>query len=307
MNAVLFGFLPIWVITGLGWVAARHDILGGQAQHVLGRFAFTFAMPALLFLAMAGADVTALLNVGVLVFALSLLVVFAAGLLVSRWVYRRGQAEQAIGAMAAGYVNSANLGIPVAVHVLGDTSFVITVALFQMLFIAPVVLVLIDLDVRRDRRGRAARMLQLPFRNPIIAASLAGVAVSALGWDLPAEATAPLQLLGDAAVPAALFALGMSLNTRVRPDSSGRAERGLLVALKIVAQPLLAYAIGHWLFGLTGHTLFAVVVCAGLPTAQNAFIFASEYRLDTDLARDTVILSTLCSMVSLSLITWLLV
>lgn len=191
MNAVLFGFLPIWVITGLGWVAARHDILGGQAQHVLGRFAFTFAMPALLFLAMAGADVTALLNVGVLVFALSLLVVFAAGLLVSRWVYRRGQAEQAIGAMAAGYVNSANLGIPVAVHVLGDTSFVITVALFQMLFVAPVVLVLIDLDVRRDRRGRAARMLQLPFRNPIIAASLAGVAVSALGWDLPAEATAP--------------------------------------------------------------------------------------------------------------------
>lgn len=74
-----------------------------------------------------------------------------------------------------------------------------------------------------------------------------------------------------------------------------------------MAQPLLAYAIGHWLFGLTGDTLFAVVVCAGLPTAQNAFIFASEYRLDTDLARDTVILSTLCSMVSLSLITWLLV
>lgn len=68
-----------------------------------------------------------------------------------------------------------------------------------------------------------------------------------------------------------------------------------------------AYAVGHWLFGLIGHTLFAVVVCAGLPTAQNAFIFASEYRLNTDLARDTVILSTVCSMVSLSLITWLLV
>ncbi|MEW2080222.1 hypothetical protein [Streptomyces sp. NPDC005283] len=48
------------------------------------------------------------------------------------------------------------------------------------------------------------------------------------------------------------------------------------------------------------------MLCAGLPTAQNAFIFASEYRLNTDLARDTVLLSTLLSMGSLSLIAWLL-
>ncbi|MCP3818150.1 AEC family transporter [Streptomyces sp. A3M-1-3] len=74
-----------------------------------------------------------------------------------------------------------------------------------------------------------------------------------------------------------------------------------------MAQPLLAYALGRWLFELDGHALFAVVLCAGLPTAQNAFVFAAEYRLDTDLARDTVLLSTLLSMGSLSLITWLLV
>ncbi|WP_455359703.1 AEC family transporter [Streptomyces sp. SYSU K21746] len=71
-------------------------------------------------------------------------------------------------------------------------------------------------------------------------------------------------------------------------------------------RPDRTYALGRWLFGLDGHALFAVVLCAGLPTAQNAFVFASEYRLDTGLARDTVLLSTLLSMASLSLITWLL-
>ncbi|MEV8523856.1 AEC family transporter [Streptomyces sp. NPDC052000] len=64
--------------------------------------------------------------------------------------------------------------------------------------------------------------------------------------------------------------------------------------------------LGRWVFGLGGHELFAVVLCAALPTAQNAFIFAAEYRLDTELPRDTVLLTTLLSMVSLSLIAVLL-
>ncbi|MEV6396032.1 AEC family transporter [Streptomyces sp. NPDC051907] len=335
---VLSGFLPIWAITAVGWAAGRFNVLGSQAQSVLGRFAFAFAMPALLFLTLSNARLSDVATRGVAVFAASLLLVFALGLLLTRRVFRRRQSDGAIGAMAGAYVNSANLGIPVAVHVLHDTSFVIAAALFQTLFITPLILVLIDLDVRREARDRWGRILRLPFRNPIIAASAAGVSVSALGWRLPAEVTAPVQMLGGAAVPAALFALGMSLNARTKggpagatrgespaprgaqaekqpataaarvkdPAASGRAERWVLVAMKLVVQPLVAYALARWAFGLDGRELFAVVLCAGLPTAQNAFIFASEYRLNSDLARDAVLLSTLLSMASLSLIAWLL-
>ncbi|WP_328307253.1 AEC family transporter [Streptomyces sp. NBC_00442] len=306
MHSVASGFLPIWIITAFGWAAGRFNLLGDQAQHVLGRFAFTFAMPALLFLTMAKSRPGELAQPGVAVFALSLLAVFAAGLMVSARLFRRKKAEQAIGAMAASYINSANLGIPVAVQVLHDTSFIVAAALFQMLFITPVILVLIELDVRRDADRPWLRMLQLPVRNPVVGASIAGVAVAALGLKLPAAVTSPLTILGGGAVPAALFALGMSLTGRAASDPGERAERTLLVTLKTAVQPLLAYVLGRWVFGLGGHELFAVVLCSGLPTAQNAFIFASEYRLDTALARDTVLLSTLLSMASLSLIAVLL-
>ncbi|MBT2369880.1 AEC family transporter [Streptomyces sp. ISL-10] len=395
---VLSGFLPIWAITAVGWAAGRYDVLGKQAQSVLGRFAFAFAMPALLFLTLARADVSRLATLGLAVFAVSVLVVFAIGLLLGRRVFRRRPGDRAIGAMAGSYVNSANLGIPVAVHVLDDASFVIAAALFQTLFITPLILVLIDLDAGGSAtRERFRRILRLPLHNPIIAASAAGITVAALGWQLPHAVTEPVRMLSGAAVPAALFALGMSLNAgrggklppagepRPRPGGAGaqepagppprsaalpvggslapgpggpsgssalvqkpaappppggrlaqrpaapprpagplahktdapprptafqpvarRAERQVLVALKTVVQPLLAYALARWAFGLDGHDLFAVVLCAGLPTAQNAFIFASEYRLDTALARDTVLMSTFVSMGSLSLITWLL-
>ncbi|MFF7193422.1 AEC family transporter [Streptomyces sp. NPDC008079] len=79
-----------------------------------------------------------------------------------------------------------------------------------------------------------------------------------------------------------------------------------MVGLKTVVHPLLAYLLARYAFTLSGHALFAVVLCAGLPTAQNAFIFASEYRLPTDLPRDTVLLTTLLSMVTLTLIAYAL-
>ncbi|MCP3818152.1 hypothetical protein NLX86_08500 [Streptomyces sp. A3M-1-3] len=83
-GSVLSGFLPIWAVTTVGWAAGRFDILGSHAQTVLGRFAFTFARPALLFLTMSRSRVADLAQPGVLVFAVSLLAVFAVGLLLGR-------------------------------------------------------------------------------------------------------------------------------------------------------------------------------------------------------------------------------
>ncbi|GGW22782.1 membrane protein [Streptomyces xantholiticus] len=311
---VLSGFLPIWVITALGWAAGRFDVLGPHAQSVLGRFAFAFAMPALLFLALSRARVSDLANPGVAVFAAGVLIMLGLGLLIERWVFRRKRAERAIGAMAGAYVNSANLGIPVAVHVLGDASFMVAAALFQTLFVTPLILTLLDLEAAPGAAG-TRRLLRLPLRNPIILASAAGVAAAALDLRLPEAVTAPAQMLGAAAVPTALFALGMSLGTRKAGPADAlpaetapavRAERLVLVTLKTVVQPLLAYALARWVFGLQGKDLLAVVLCAGLPTAQNVFLFAAQYRLDTRLVSDTVVLSTVCSMGSLSVITWLL-
>ncbi|MDQ0939150.1 hypothetical protein QFZ67_000855 [Streptomyces sp. V1I1] len=82
-----------------------------------GRFAFAFAMPALLFLTLSRSQLSDLATPGIAVFAASLLIVCAVGLLLGRWIFRRRQADRAIGAMAGAYVNSSNLGIPIAVHV----------------------------------------------------------------------------------------------------------------------------------------------------------------------------------------------
>ncbi|MFD7530630.1 AEC family transporter [Streptomyces sp. NPDC059849] len=334
MHALLSAFAPIWLLTAIGYAVGRSGLLGAQAEAVLGRFVFHVAMPAALFTMVSGARLNTFANSSMVAFATGTALVCGLGFLASGRLFGRGTADRAIGSMASGYVNSANLGIPVAVQVLGDASFVAQIILFQVLLVSPVILTLLDSGTgtgagteaeagtgtgTKPGFGRAVvfrRMLTMPVRNPIIMASLLGVAVSALGLRLPHVLTHSCDLLGAAAVPTALITLGLSLNARPTADDSPeppqrtarpvRAEVVVAVALKTLVQPLIALAVGGPLLHLPEHQLLAVVLCSALPTAQNAFIYAQQYGLDTRVARNAVVASTVVSMAMLSVATWAL-
>ncbi|WP_280721251.1 AEC family transporter [Kitasatospora sp. MAA4] len=296
MSSLLAAFVPIWILTAAGYLTARSGLLGEQAEAVLGRFVFHVAMPATLFTMLARTPLSSFASTAMIAFAAGTALVCALGLLAGRFLFHRPLADQAISGMTAGYVNSANLGIPVALQVLGDASFVAQVVLFQVLFVTPVILTLLDSGTTGLRR-----MLTMPIRNPIIIASALGALFSATHLHLPAALTHSCDLLGAAAVPTALVTLGISLHGR----GTGQRltpEVGVAVLLKTLAQPLIALAAATLLLHLPPHQLLAVVLCSALPTAQNAFIYARQYNLSTTLARDSVMFSTLASMGTLSLI-----
>ncbi|MFI9034938.1 AEC family transporter [Streptomyces sp. NPDC053726] len=319
MHALLSAFAPIWTLTAIGYAVGRSGLLGEQAEAVLGRFVFHVAMPAALFTMVSGARLDAFANSSMVAFAAGTALVCGLGFVAAGRLFGRGTADRAIGSMASGYVNSANLGIPVAVQVLGDASFVAQIILFQVLLVSPVILTLLDTGTGTGS-GKGVvvrRMLTMPVRNPIIMASLLSVVVSALGLRLPHALAHSCDLLGAAAVPTALITLGLSLNGRPAADSpttkhaqgserAGRAEVVVAVALKTLVQPLIAFVVGGPLLHLPDHQLLAVVLCSALPTAQNAFIYAQQYGLDTRVARNSVVASTVVSMATLSLATWVL-
>ncbi|MFF2079409.1 AEC family transporter [Kitasatospora sp. NPDC058162] len=302
LHPLLSAFAPIWALTAVGYVVARAGLLGPQAELVLTRFVFHVAMPAALFLMISRTPLGNFANPSMLAFAAGTTVATALGLLAGRLLFRRKRGELAIGAMAAGYVNSANLGIPVTMQVVGDASFVGPVVLFQILVVTPAVLTVLD----SGAAGRRA-LLTLPLRNPVLIATALGAVASATGLRLPAELHHSADLLGAAGVPTALVALGMSLHNRPAAEGrSLRAEVGLTVAVKTLVQPLVALIMAGPVLHLPTHQLLTVVLFSALPTAQNVYTYAREYGQGTDLARDTVLWSTLVSMGTLSTIAWTL-
>lgn len=295
MQGVLSGFAVIVVVIGVGYVIGLRGYLGEQGRDVLTRLAFHVATPALLFTVLAQADLSVIFSTRLLVTALSTAAV--AGLFVAVGVVRRwGVARTTIGALCAGYVNSGNLGIPIAVYVLGDASLVAPVLLFQLVGVTPVAVTVLDLASGGARRPLVQRVLT-PLRNPIAVGSLAGVAVSAAGLRVPAPVLDPLTLIGNMSVPAALLAFGIALRGSSLPlRGAERAPVLLAVGLKTLVQPVTAWLLAAGVFGLRGAPLLDVVVTSALPAAQNLFTYASTYRVGEVLAREAILLSTVVSV-----------
>ncbi|WP_422769392.1 AEC family transporter [Plantactinospora sp. WMMC1484] len=306
MSGVVTGFAVIWTVTLVGYLVGRTNLLGPHGTAVIARLVFLIATPALLLGTLARSTVADLATPALAVFVLSTLIVAALYLLVARLGWRGPPGEATVGALCASYVNAANLGLPVAAYVLGDVSFVVPVLIFQVLLAAPLALGVLD-AITAGRGLSVRRLALLPARNPIMLGSAAGLLISVSGWDPPAELLRPFDLVGSAAVPLALLALGMSLpGARPLAGGSGAVQRFVVVGLKIVVQPVLAYAIARFGFGLTGPVLLAAVVTSALPTAQNVFVFATHYGQAQPLARDAVVLSTVAAAVSLAAIAALL-
>ncbi|MCU1543201.1 MAG: hypothetical protein JWM50_1066 [Microbacteriaceae bacterium] len=305
MAGVVVGFAIIGAVILIGYVLGRAGVLGEHAPHVISRIVFFVLSPCLLFTVLADADVhrlfSSMLAVSAIAAALSCLLFAGIAVL----VFRRSIPETVIGSIASGYVNANNIGIPVAVYVLGDTAYSAPVILLQLLVLAPIALTILDVTTSGSTSLR--RVLAQPFTNPLIIGSALGVMVSVTGLEIPAAVMEPFRIIGAAAVPLVLLAFGMSLHgQRLLAPGSGRRDILLASAIKLAVMPVIAWALGDLVFGLDEEHLFAVVVLAGLPTAQNIFVFAQRYDRGVIVARDTVLLTTVGAVPVLVLVALLL-
>ncbi|MGI8313080.1 AEC family transporter [Saccharopolyspora hattusasensis] len=305
MGGVIEGFGVIAAIVLTGYLLGRTKALGENGREVLTRLSFYVGTPALLLKMLSESDVSIIFSTPLLVSALSTFA--AAGLFVLVGVLRRWNIRRTtIGALCSSYVNAGNLGIPIAVYVLGDATLVAPVMLFQLLVMTPIGLTVIDFSQAGERSSAWLRILA-PFRNPIVICSLIGVGISLSGWRIPAPVLEPIGLLGHLSVPTVLLAFGISLHGSALP--AGGTERWpvlLSVVLKSVVHPVIAWAIGAGLFGMEGASLFAAVVISALPAAQNLFVYASRYDVGVRLARESILLSTILSVPVLFTVTALL-
>jgi predicted permease len=297
VNAVVGGFAALVTVIAVGWVVGRTGALGPHAAGVLSRSSFYVATPALLMLTLADADPAVLTSAPLVATAGSAVLCVLLYAALARWRWRLRPAELTTGALASSYVNAGNLGIPVSVYVLGDASFVAPVLLFQVLVMAPVGLAVLAGSHAAEDAPPRWRLVTTPLRTPVVVGCAVGVLLATTGAELPRLVLEPIELTAALAIPAALLAYGISLHGAPRPASGEEAGQvWLAVALKTLAQPALAYALGRWAAGLDGVALLAVTVTSALPTAQNVFVYASSYDRATLLARDVVLLTTVLSV-----------
>lgn len=297
MLGVLAGFFVVWFIILVGMFVGRRNILGENARNVLSALTFFVASPALLFETLSKAKLHDVFAAPLLVTAVGAVATAAIYFGIVRFLLKRPVPEALVSSMSASLANSANLGIPIAVFVLGDASYVAPLLIFQLAFFTPLFLMFLDATTSSHRTTPLSFALMI-LRNPMIVGSGLGLLVAGTGWEVPALVLQPIHLIGGAAIPAMLLAFGMSLNGSrpLQADTGRRIDTLLASGFKLILHPTLAYLFARFALGLQDQALFAVVVTSALPTAQNVFVAANRYRTGLTVAKDTVLITTVVAV-----------
>ena len=290
---LLIGFSTILVVIAAGVGLAHAGVLDARSQRTLGEIAFFVASPALMVVTISRVHLeTATRNL--VASSISLAVCFVLYVVLARLRWHLSTGPLLIGALTSSYVNAGNLGLAVAAYVVGDITVVVPALLVQMMVVQPIALVVLDrITGRGEGVGLAARRL---VTNPLTLAAVIGVLLALTGTTLPDVVEAPLELMAGAAIPMMLMSYGAALRLSPPLGRAGHNGEVLLASvLKLAVMPVVAYAVGVAL-GLDGTVLLGVVVTAALPTAQNIFLHATRYRVGEDVARETILITTLASL-----------
>ena len=307
MLGVLAGFFVVWAIIMVGWFIGKRGILGDNGRQVLSSLTFFVANPALLFETLGKAELRDVFAAPLLVAAVGGIVTGTLFFAVAKWCLKRSLPESLMSSMSASLANSGNLGIPIAVFVLGDASYAVPLLIFQLAFFTPLYLMALD-SVTSNLRTTPLRFVLMILRNPMIVGSALGLLVAGTGFEVPALIMQPIHLIGGAAIPAMLISFGMSLNGSrpLQRSTCRRLDAILASTFKLVVHPTVAFLFARFALGLDGHALYAAVVMAALPTAQNVFVAASRYQTGITVAKDTVLITTVVAVPAMIVVALLL-
>ncbi|MBD3763546.1 MAG: AEC family transporter [Rhodobacterales bacterium] len=300
MIAILLKTLPFFALIGLGWWAGRIRFFGPEATAALTKFVFFFALSAMLFRFAANLSLAEIWDTRfVAAYLTGSFAVYAVVLAVA--ALRRSPAEPAVmEAHAAVSGNTGFLGVPLLVVLLGPQAagpVLMVLAVDMIVFSSLFTLAITGLRGGRVRLATLGTLGLGLIRNPMIVSIALGFAWSATGWPVPVPANDFLAILGAAATPGALFAIGASLAGR----SADRPQLAAWISLaKLVLHPAAVAVAALGLFAVDRAAAGVMIAAASLPVAGNCYILAAHYGVAPQRVSTAILISTAVSILTVT-------
>ncbi len=302
MAALTQVVLPVFLVIGFGYLAARIGWFSEGGVDGLMVFAQSFAIPSLLFRAISTLDLAQGFDPALLIsFYAGALLGFAAGLFGARVLFARPWEDCVAIGFCGLFSNAVLLGLPITESAYGPDALGPNYAIVA--FHSPFAYG-VGITVMEAVRGRGggpgaigAKVARAMVRNPLVIGIVLGFAVNLLRVPQPAILAEALDLMVRAALPAALFGLGGVL-VRYRPEGDARAI-AFVCAISLVLHPAVTWGLGR-AFALPQGEFRSAVLTAAMAPGVNAYIFANLYGRAKRVAASSVLAGTAASLLTVA-------
>lgn len=299
--------LPVFLVIGAGYVATRRGYF--QASHVDGLMKFTqsFAIPCLLFRAIATLDLSASFDPRLLIsFYTGAAICFSLGMIGARLIFKRDWEDCVAIGFCCLFSNSVLLGLPITERAYGADNLTGNYAIiaFHSPFCYGLGITVMEIVRNKGAGGFATvrSVFSAMFKNVLILGIALGFVVNLSGLWIPQAVDEALSLVIRAALPTALFALGGVL-VQYRPEGDLRAI-GFVCAISLMVHPALVWSMGTAL-KVQPDLFRSAVLNAAMAPGFNAYIFANMYGRAKRVAASSVLIATGSCILTVWL--WLLI
>jgi malonate transporter and related proteins len=300
--------LPFFGLILLGVIAGRISNNGEAGLAWLNIYVLYFALPPLIFMIVAQTPVEKLANpMFVIATAGATTTCFLLMLIIATKLYGAPLKEATLMGTSAAYGNIGYMGLPLSVAFFGQSAGVPAALVFcfdiVVLFILTAVFAGLE-DRSQNKFQLIGKILWAVVTHPFNIATMLGAVATALKWQPTGGFLTIVEMLMRSAAPVALFAMGVTVTLRGKPDFN--RELATLGFIKVILHPVLAFS-AVWLFVAADTTWLQVaVMMAALPTATNAFILARQYNSYVAGSGAAVITTTAVSVITIPLIVYAL-
>lgn len=302
MSILLQVILPVFLVIGFGYLAVWQKWFSDSGVEALMKFTQTFAIPCLLFRAVSTLDLSQTFHFALLgSFYFGAVCGFCLGLFGARFLFKRTWDDSVAIGFCCLFSNSVLLGLPITERAYGTAALT---ANFAIIAVHAPICYGIGITVMELVRGRGSsapellrKVLQAVFKNALVIALGLGFFINLLGIILPVILTDGLDLLANAALPAALFGLGGVL-VRYRPEGDLRVIF-YICAISLMVHPSLVWITGRY-FDLSETDFRSAILTAAMAPGINAYIFANMYGTARRVAASAVLISTALTITTAS-------
>ncbi len=307
--AIVEPILPAILLPVIGYFCVHLRLLDIKDMDGLSDIMLKLLIPALLFINTATAKIPAGIGIEFLAaYYIPVFIVFCLAYLLSRHLLKSDTKKGSVFAIGASYTNATIIGLPITLYGLGEAALV---PLFVIVSIHNLTLFFVGMvfaELNTTSINTLFKKLQSSLRRfllyPITLSLILGGLVNLSGIQLPFFIHAPIDIISQAAIPAALLVLGASFK---KYKIQGAILPAMTMAMfKLIALPILVAFFSFFVFDIVFLWAATAVLVSAMPMAINSYVFAKKYETYENAVSSGIIISTFFALITIPVVLYMI-
>ena len=301
MSALLDVIIPVFLIIGCGYCTVWTKLFSLDTIDGLMRFTQNFAIPVLLFDAIAKVDLVTVFDLNLFFsFYLGATIGFLLGFFGSYYLFSRPLEDSVVIGFCCLFSNTVMLGLPITERAYGEDALRHNFAIVSIhapfcYFLGITVMELVR-SSEKNLKGNILVILKAMFSNALVVGIMLGFLVNISEIQLANSIQSSIDMITAVALPAALFGMG-GVIYQYRPQGD-IGPIIMVCAVSLIIHPTVVWFSGLN-FDLSKTQLRSAVITAAMAPGINTYVFASMYGSAKRVASTGVLVSTALSIGSI--------